>query len=242
MQLNKPKIILVGAHGRMGKEAAKAITEDKGLTMAAAVTKEDSLQQVINSANANIMLELTGPSTVFTHAKLAINNDLFCIIGASGLKQEQILYLQQACKEKQLGACIIPNFSIASALMSVCSRQIAKYLKEATIVERHHAAKIDAPSATAKHTAQQIAKEYKHKTNQNLTCYYEDGIPIHSIRSSGVIAQQEVFFGQPGETLSINHTTMQRSAFMPGLIMCCHRVLQLKEMIIGLEALMDLDS
>ena len=242
MQASKAKILLVGPQGKMGKEAVKAINKDPELTLVATVSREERLAEVIASTDANIMVELTGPRAVFEHAKLAIDKGLHCVVGASGLEKIQIENLQKRCHEKQLGGCIIPNFSIASALMSVCSRKIAKYLKEVSIIERHHVAKVDAPSATAKHTAQQIAKEYTEKRKEDLECYYEDGVPIHSIRSSGVVAQQEVFFAHPGESLSIHHTTMERSAFMPGLIMSCRKVLQLRKMVVGLEELMKLSD
>ena len=235
-----PKILVVGAQGKMGQEALKAINETPGLVLSGTVSRGQSLAKELEKANANIMLELTGPDTVYNHSKLALEKGVSCIVGASGLNPNQVNQLQRLAEDKQLGGCIIPNFSIAATLLMLCAQRIAPFMTEAALVETHHANKKDAPSATAKHTAEMIASAKDYMNEKNILCHYQNNIPIHSVRSAGVVAQQEVFFSQAGESLSIEHTTTDRKAFMPGLIMCCQKVLQLDHLVVGMEMLIDL--
>ena len=235
-----PRILVVGAQGKMGKEAVASISSTPGLELAGTVVKGQSLVDALDKTQANIVLELTGPGSVYTHAKLALERATSCIIGASGLDASQVKELQRIANKQQVGGCIIPNFSIAATLLVLCAQRIAPYMADAAIVEKHHVNKRDAPSATAKHTADKIAATKAYTGHKKIACHYQNTIPIHSIRSAGVVAEQEVFFSQSGESLSIQHITTDRKAFMPGLIMCCQKVLQLNKLVIGMESLIDL--
>jgi 4-hydroxy-tetrahydrodipicolinate reductase len=142
-----------------------------------------------------------------------------------------------------LGGLIAPNFSLAAVLMMQFSAVAGRYLHDVEIIEAHHPQKIDAPSGTAMKTADLIAKSRDISTQssslltEKLPARGElhHGIPIHALRLPGVLAQQDVIFGQHGETLTLTHRTIDRASFMPGLVLACQRVTSLTTLCYGLE-------
>jgi len=230
-------ILVLGADGRMGRLAVKEISSRPDMQVVGALVRGDSLSLASREAKVDVVVDLTGPDSVFGNAHEAMELGLSCVIGASGLTDEQCVQLQNLAAKKQLGACIIPNFSIAAVMMIKMAKLCADKFADVSIIERHHRAKKDAPSATAKHTAAMVAKYRKPHllVTPSVSCYEESGISIHSIRSDGVVAEQEVLFGQSGESLSLTHVTHDRQAFMPGLLLCCQKVRALNHLVIGLE-------
>ena len=242
------RVIVNGAMGKMGKIAVEAINKHRDFELVASLSRADDLQDSIIHAGAEIVIELTNAHCVYTNALTIINNGAHPVIGASGLLPAQIQHLIDLCNKKTLGGIIAPNFSIAAILMMNFAAMAARFLSEVEIVEIHHQQKLDAPSATAMKTAEMISASrgvQKHKlileellTGARGATHYD--VNIHSLRLPGVVARQDVIFGGSGETLSISHNSIDRSAFMPGIILACESVQKLDQMHYGLEYLLGL--
>jgi len=245
----KIKVLVNGAHGRMGKMSVQAIQKESDFEVVAQCGRGDNLEQAIVTTHPDVVLELTLPECVYENALLMVKHHVHPVIGASGLTFSQIETLEQICLEKKLGGIIAPNFSLASALMIQCTQKVAKYLPQAEIIEMHHDGKIDAPSATAIKTAQVIssARESNLSSAEPTTkrmgslAYGEAhfGIPIHSIRLPGFVAHQRVLFGGEYESLTIQHDSLGRECFMPGVLFSCRKVLSLNQLIYGLDHLLE---
>lgn len=245
-------VIINGAQGRMGSEAVIAINNTDNLKLLAGLTKEDNLVENINTLKPDVVLDLTNANSVYENTKNIIQSGSCPVIGSSGLLEEQITELQILAKEHNINGIIVPNFSIGAVLMMHFSRIAAKYFDQAEIIERHHPNKLDAPSGTAIRTADLIAantankdqnslanNQYKELIPHALGANYKN-IPIHSLRLSGSVAHQTVIFGGTDETLSLQHDSIHRKSFMPGVVLACQKVQYLNGLNIGLECLLEL--
>jgi 4-hydroxy-tetrahydrodipicolinate reductase len=240
------RILINGASGRMGKTTVTAIRQDSAFELVGETHSTDDLKKTIQATQANVVVDFTNAAVVFENSKKIIAADAHPVIGTSGLLPNQIKELQEICAKKQFGGIIAPNFCISALLMMRFSEQAAYYFSEVEIVETHHEKKLDAPSSTAIKTAEMIASKRKknpvhkaiHETLPGARGATKDQIPIHSLRLPGFLAKQDVIFGHLGGSLVITHETIDRNAFMPGVILACKKVLNLKELIYGLEALL----
>jgi 4-hydroxy-tetrahydrodipicolinate reductase len=240
------RVIVNGATGKMGILACQTLETHKDFDLVGCLTKKDNLHQAIETLSAEIVIDLTRADCVYENTRTIIHQGAKPIIGTSGLLAHQIKELTAECERQQLGGIIVPNFSIAAVLMMIFSAKAAEYLSEVEIIEMHHQQKLDAPSGTALKTAEMIATARTNPKNVlNLKelvsgargAAHHD-INIHSLRLPGVLARQEVLFGNLGETLSITHSSIDRSCFMPGIILACQKVMGLRTLIYGLEHLL----
>lgn len=240
------RVLVNGASGRMGKTAVMAIRQDSALELVGETNSTDDLKQAIRANRANVVVDFTNASVVFENSKMIIETNAHPIIGTSGLLPHQIKELQEICAKKQLGGIIAANFCISALLMMRFAEQAAKYFSEVEIIETHHEKKLDAPSGTAIKTAEMIADARKtnpqpkkvHETLAGARGACKDQIPIHSLRLPGFLAKQDVIFGHLGGNLVITHETIDRQAFMPGVLLACKKVVGLKKLIYGLESLL----
>jgi 4-hydroxy-tetrahydrodipicolinate reductase len=241
------RVIVNGAHGKMGMMAAETINNHPDFELVAGLSRKDDLPLTIAATKAQIVIDLTRADCVYTNALAIINSGAHPIIGTSGLLSEQIEHLKYLCATKQLGGIIAPNFSIGAVLMMRFAALASRYLPDVEIIEAHHQQKFDAPSGTAMKTAEMIAAARKSPKNESPNHELvpgargglHHGIPIHSLRLPGVIAKQEVMFGNVGETLTIMHNSIDRTCFMPGIILCCQKVQQLQTLYYGMEQILD---
>lgn len=240
------RILVNGALGKMGQEVVKMVQSDSAFTLAGGVDKNDNLAEAIKKTNAQVVIDFTHPSVGFQNSKTIIETGAHPIIGTTGFTTEQITELKKLCASKQIGGVVAPNFSIGAVLMMKYARDAAKYFPAVEIIELHHDRKADAPSGTAIKTAEMIA-EIKNKTaakvTEKITVEGARGgvhhdIHIHAIRLPGIVADQQVIFGNDGETLTLAHRTVHREAFMPGVHLACQKVLGLNELVYGLEHLL----
>ena len=246
----KSRVIVNGAQGKMGSLACETIQNHPAFQLVASIGHGDDLQRAIIDTKAHIVIELTRADCVYENSLTIIKNNVHPVIGASGLLPEQIQTLQNLCEKQQLGGIIVPNFSIGAVLMMRFAAAAAHFLPEVEIIEAHHQQKLDAPSGTAMKTAEMIAAARRSKKNQLPLKELLQGargashhdVNIHSLRLPGVLARQQVIFGNIGETLSITHDSIDRSSFMPGVILACKEVLKLNSLYYGLERLLDLDT
>jgi 4-hydroxy-tetrahydrodipicolinate reductase len=193
------------------------------------------------------MVDFTRPDVVFQNAKTALELKVAPVVGTTGLTAEQKEELKKISEANNTPIFIAPNFAIGAVLMMLMSKQAAKYLPNVEIIELHHDKKLDAPSGTAVQTAEMI-REVRKSMKQGHPDEKEklegargaeiDGMRIHSVRLPGFVAHQQVIFGGLGETLTIRHDSMDRASFMPGVVLACKKVLNLKGMTVGLDKLL----
>lgn len=237
------RILVNGAQGKMGQEAVKMIQSQQDLACVGSADKGDDLSSLIQQTKAQIVVDFTHPTVGFDNTKTIINANARPVIGTTGFSAQQIAELKQLCANKKLGGIIAPNFSIGAVLMMKYAQDAAKYFPQIEIIELHHDRKADFPSGTAIKTAEMMAA-VKQKAPANVAekaildgargAVYDD-IHIHSIRLPGLVADQQVIFGGAGETLTIAHHTIHREAFMPGVALACRKVMELHELVYGLE-------
>lgn len=245
--MNTPiNIIINGANGKMGRTTIAAITHEKDLQLIAATTRDDDLISAIKKNHTDVVIDFTTPTSVFENTQKIIDAGARAVIGTTGLSQEQIKILSDKCKKKKIGAIIAPNFSIGAILMMKYAQDAANYFNDVEIIEYHHAQKKDAPSGTAKKTAEFISQTKKEKnTSAKIDLQLKNNpargknhceIPIHSVRLNGVFANQQVIFGGNGEIFTLQHIASDRNAMMPGLFLCCRKVMGLNELVYGMES------
>lgn len=236
-------ILINGAFGKMGQETVRAIQDAQDFNLVAQLGTKDDLKANLLSIQPKIAIDFTTPHVVYENLLTMIECHVCPIVGTTGLTTEQIQYLKTLCAAKNLGGIIAPNFSIAAILMMQYAKDCIRHLPHAEIIELHHEKKQDAPSGTAIKTAElmnearaQVAPIPRGKELlAGARGADQQGIPIHSIRLPGLLAHQEIIFGNEGETLTFRHDTLNRKAFMPGVLLACRKVLSLKELIYGLE-------
>jgi len=240
-------VIVNGAQGKMGQLACQAIQKHPEFELLAGLGRSDDLAQTISDLDASIVVDLTRADSAYQNTLTIIRQGAHPVIGTSGLMDAEIQELRARCAAKKLGGLIVPNFSIAAVLMMQFAAKAAYYLPEVEIVEAHHPAKAEAPSGTALKTADVIAKA-RTRTPQVPRCQeivpgalgaLHQDVRIHSLRLPGTLAQQDVIFGQLGETLTLRHQTIDRLSFMPGVLLACQKVQSLEELVYGLDACLD---
>ena len=234
------KVIINGAQGKMGKTTVDSITKESDLQLVAQTSRHDKLGAVIKQHHADVVIDFTSPENIFKRTQTIIENNARPVIGTTGLTLEQIKILQKQCREKSLGGIIAPNFSLTAILMMRYAHDAAKYFPDAEIIEMHHAQKVDAPSGTAKKTAE-LMQNARHSITDNQP--HQDlargenyqGVTIHSVRMPGLVAHQIVMFGGQDETLTIRQDSISRKSFMPGVFLSCRKVIALDHLVYGLE-------
>jgi 4-hydroxy-tetrahydrodipicolinate reductase len=244
------KVAVLGAKGRMGTEASAAIRDAKDLELVAQLDLGDSLDQLVTSG-AQVVVDFTHPDAVMKNLEFAITNGINVVVGTTGFDDAKLAKLKTLlAANPKVGALIAPNFALGAVLMMQFSQVAAKYFESVEIIELHHANKVDAPSGTAIRTAQMITDVRKQKSKAAMPDATKDAIagargatvgdvPIHSVRSHGYVAHQEVIFGDPGETLSIRHDSINRAGFMPGVLLGVREVVKHPGLTVGLEKFME---
>ena len=242
------RVIVNGAHGKMGALACQTLEAHPDFQLVARLTRGDDLRGAIHSTRAELVIDLTRADCVYENTRAIIEEGAHPVIGSSGLLAEQIHALTTLSDKKKLGGIIVPNFSIACVLMMRFAAQAARLLPDVEIIESHHPQKVDAPSGTAIKTAEMIALARANNPTSTHSSVKEllpgargathHKIPIHSLRLTGILANQQVIFGNTGETLTLTHNSLDRSSFMPGLILACQKVQALKTLFYGLEHLL----
>jgi 4-hydroxy-tetrahydrodipicolinate reductase len=241
MNTPKIKVIVNGAFGKMGLLACEALQSDARFELIAQLGRQDNLEAELRYHSADLILDLTQADCVWDNCQNYLKYPIRFVIGTSGLEPIQISTLADICKQKKQGAAIIPNFSIGAVLNIHFAKLAAKWFDAVDIIEMHHHHKIDSPSGTAIHTAHEILKAKSDWPEMNLTpqagrqSFIENKIPIHSVRMQGLLAVQQVLFGQTGETINLSHQIIDRKAYMPGILLSCEQVMQQDDLVVGLD-------
>lgn len=244
------KVAVLGAKGRMGAETCRAITSAPDLDLVAQIDLGDSLDQ-LKSSGAQVVVDFTHPDAVMKNLEYAISNGINVVVGTTGFTSEKLSMLKSwLAAQPKVGALIAPNFGLGAVLMMQFAAQAARYFETVEIIELHHPDKADAPSGTASRTAElitQARKDANRSAMPDKTSSALDGargakvgdVPIHSVRLRGLVAHQEVLLGDQGETLSIRHDSIDRSGFMPGVLLAVREVVNRPGLTFGLENYMD---
>jgi len=244
------KVAVLGAKGRMGAETVAAIESTSDLILSSALDLGDSLDQLIKTGT-EVIVDFTHPDSVMKNLEFAITNGIHVVVGTTGFDDKKLSELKNLLsKNTKVGALIAPNFGLGAVLMMQFSQKAAQYFESVEIIELHHANKVDAPSGTAIRTAELITdarKQSKKGAMPDASKTIIPGargakvgdVPIHSVRSHGYVAHQEVIFGDAGETLSIRHDSINRAGFMPGVLIGVRNVAKHPGLTVGLENYME---
>ena len=245
------KVAVLGAKGRMGAESVKAIKAASDLELVAELDLGDSLE-ILKRNGAQVIVDFTHPDAVMKNLEFSINNGINVVVGTTGFDEKRLQQVQEWLNSNpKVGAVIAPNFGLGAVLMMQFAAKAARYFESVEIVELHHPEKADAPSGTAARTAELITQErvaanrpaMPDKTSTSLPGARGakvGDVPIHSVRLRGLVAHQEVLLGDQGETLSIRHDSIDRTGFMPGVLLAVREVVNRPGLTFGLEHLMEL--
>ncbi len=199
------------------------------------------------AGNGAVLVDFTHPKVVYEHTRCSIAYGVHPVIGTTGLTTNQLDELMTFSTKASIGGAIIPNFSVGMVLLQQAAASAANFYDHAELTESHHNQKADAPSGTCIKTAEiieeidKIYNESKVTEAESITCSRggrrESGLRIHSVRLPGIVAQQQVIFGSQGETYTLIHNTIDRSAYMPGVLLTIKKVRALESIVYGLERL-----
>ena len=235
-----------GAAGRMGVLTCEAVQSTPDLELNGRFAPGHGFDTAGALANSDVVVEFSRADAVMDNLATWREMGRNVVVGTSGFDEARLRDLQALWGDSTQRCLVVPNFSLGAVLMMSLAEQAAPYFTAAEIVEMHHDRKIDAPSGTALATAARIkpsgqrAVESK-ESSLGARGAEVDGVWIHSIRLPGLLAHQEVLFGNPGEVLTIRHDTTDRTAFVPGILLAIRSVEKLEPGISrGLEGLMGL--
>jgi 4-hydroxy-tetrahydrodipicolinate reductase len=245
------RVGVLGARGRMGAQTCRAVDAAEDLDLVAMVDVGDWLFSVAD-AGAQVVVDFTHPDVVMDNIRWCIDEGIHCVVGTTGFDADRIATLRGWVeKAPEVGVIVAPNFAIGAVLSMRFAQLAARFYESVEIIELHHPRKVDAPSGTAARTAELVAAaraEAGVADAPDATTTALDGargaavagIPVHSVRLSGLVAHQEVLFGTEGETLSIRHDSLDRVSFMPGVLLAVRAVAGRPGLTVGLEALLGL--
>ena len=237
------KVAVVGSRGRMGQEVVRAVEEVNDCDLVSAIDIGDGLETL---ASADVIVDFTTPDAVMQTLEYCIGRGIHCVVGTTGFDGERIDQVRAWCADNPfVGVIIAPNFSVGAVLMMRFAAEASAYFESVEIIELHHPDKVDAPSGTSRFTAEMIAESRAAAglgAGPDATTVEAlgargamvDGIRIHSVRARGLVAHQEVVLGGVGETLTIRHDSLDRSSFMPGVLLAARRVRSHPGLTLGL--------
>ena len=243
------RVGVLGAKGKVGATMVAAVEAAEDLTFTAGVDAGDPLSQFTDS-RTEVVIDFTHPDVVMDNLNFLIDNGIHAVVGTTGFTDERLQQVQTWLDASRTTAVLIaPNFAIGAVLSMHFAKQAARFFESAEVIELHHPHKADAPSGTAARTARLIAEARKalppnpDATSTGLAGARGadvDGIPVHSVRLAGLVAHQEVLFGTQGETLTIRHDSLDRTSFVPGVLLAVRAVREHPGLTVGLEPFLDL--
>lgn len=248
---NPIRVGVLGARGRVGTEVCKAVDAAEDMELVAMVDAGDWMFNVAD-ADAEVVVDFTHPDVVMDNVRFCVDQGIHAVVGTTGFTESRLAQVREWLAPKpDLGVLIAPNFAIGAILSMRFAAMAARFYESVEIVELHHSRKADAPSGTAVRTAAVIAAARAQAgmgpppdaTTRDLPGARGadvGGIRVHAVRLSGLVAHQEVLLGTEGETLTIRHDTLDRSSFMPGVLLAVRAVPTRPGLTTGLEPLLDL--
>lgn len=243
------RVGVLGAKGKVGTTMVEAVQAAEDLTFTAGVDAGDPLS-LLTDSGTEVVIDFTHPDVVMDNLEFLIANGIHAVVGTTGFTDERLATVREWLDAKPGAAVLIaPNFAIGAVLCMHFAQQAARHFESVEVIELHHPHKADAPSGTAARTARLIAEARKDMPpNPDATSTGlegargadVDGVPVHSVRLAGLVAHQEVLFGTRGETLTIRHDSLDRTSFVPGVLLAVRRVAERPGLTVGIEPLLDL--
>jgi 4-hydroxy-tetrahydrodipicolinate reductase len=243
---------VLGARGKVGSEVSRALSAIDDFELVAEIDVDDDLEQLV-AARAEAVVDFTHPDAVMANLEFCIGHGINAVVGTTGFDEQRLATVRGWLERSpQTGVIVAPNFSIGAVLMMRFAATAAPFFESVEVVELHHPDKADAPSGTARRTAQMIAAARRAAglpaVPDATTTALEgargadvDGIRVHGLRVRGLVAHQEVVLGGAGETLTIRHDSLDRASFVPGVLTALRAVADRPGLTVGLEDLLDLD-
>jgi 4-hydroxy-tetrahydrodipicolinate reductase len=260
------RVLVAGAAGKMGSEVVRAVSAADGMEVVACVdpgaagTSVDTgvpgvtiecvagLAEIIAEYDPDVLVDFTHPTVVEGNLRIALAAGVDCVVGTTGVSEERLAELAMLAPENTT-LFFAPNFAIGAVLMMRFAEAAARYMPHVEVTELHHDRKADAPSGTAIRTARMIAAARESAPEvpgrgtelpgmEGARGAVVDGVHVHSVRLPGLVAHQEVLFGGQGQTLTIRHDSIDRTSFMPGVVLAVREVGSHRGLVVGLEKLM----
>jgi 4-hydroxy-tetrahydrodipicolinate reductase len=264
--MEKIKVVVHGAAGRVGQEVVKAVSQEPGMQLVGAVDVKASAPElvlpegagkvpystdfkaILTACKPDVVVDFTVAKASMPAVRIAADMGVSLVIGTTGFSAGELAEMEKLAKSKKIGIVIASNFALGAVLMMHLSKIAGKFMDHAEIIELHHDKKLDAPSGTAKSTAQAMVeargKAFLPPSAQGAASASRGeetgGINIHAVRLPGLMAHQEVIFGSAGQTLTIRHDTINRECYMPGVLMAVKEIVKRKSYIYGLDKLLGL--
>ncbi|QYH36463.1 4-hydroxy-tetrahydrodipicolinate reductase [Salinibacterium sp. M195] len=239
------KVAVVGASGRMGMFISDVVERAEDFSLVASLNSRSDLSEMLE---ADVVVDVTEPSVSPSVVEFATSHGKNVLVGTSGWSEDRIQRVKSSLTElPDVGVIFIPNFSLGSALATSFAAAAARYFDSIEIIESHHAGKVDSPSGTAVRTAELMA-DARHERGPAAAPHHDQrargeqvaGIPVHSLRLTGVVAHQQVIFGGPGEVLTIDHRTMSQESYEAGILLGLRAIITSRGVTVGLDELIDL--
>jgi 4-hydroxy-tetrahydrodipicolinate reductase len=243
------RVGVLGARGRMGLEVCRAVDAADDLELVAMIDQGDWLFNAAD-AGAQVLVDFTTPDVVMDNLHWGVDQGINMVVGTTGFTEQRLDRVRSWLSHKpEVGVLIAPNFGIGAVLMMQFAARAARFFESVEIIERHHPRKLDAPSGTAQHTARLIAAARAEASLGPMPDATKEemagargadveGVRVHAVRASGLIAHQEVLFGTAGETLTIRHDSLDRASFMPGVLLAVRSVVSRPGLTVGIDELL----
>ena len=240
------KVGVLGAKGRVGSAVCEGVNAAEDLELVAQVDQGDDLQMLVD-AGAEVVVDFTTPGSVMGNLEFTTANGIHAVVGTTGFDEERIAQVREWTGREGAGHVLIaPNFAISAVLAMSFARQAARFFDSAEVVEYHHPHKLDAPSGTAIHTAQGIAEARKEAglgpipdaTEQSLDGARGadvDGVRVHGVRMTGMVAHEDIIFGAQGQSLTIRQDSYDRTSFVPGVLVGVREIAGHPGLTVGLD-------
>ncbi len=246
------KVGVLGGRGRVGSAVCRAVEAAEDTDLVAVVDLDDEPDALV-TAGAEVVVDFTHPDAVMDNLEFCIDHGIHAVVGTTGFDEERLATVRGWLERSPgTGVLVAPNFAIGAILMMRFAAVAAPFYESVEIVELHHPDKADAPSGTARRTAELIAAARRQAgappvpdaTTTSLDGARGadvEGIRVHGLRVRGLVAHQEVILGGEGETLTIRHDSLDRASFTPGVLTGVRRIASRPGLTVGLEAFLDLD-
>ncbi|MFE1513702.1 4-hydroxy-tetrahydrodipicolinate reductase [Corynebacterium bovis] len=247
------RVGVLGAHGRVGTAVVAAVEAREDLELSAALDSGDDLQQLVDSGT-EVVVDFTVPDAVMDNVGFCVRHGIHAVVGTTGWTAERYETVRGWLADAPgVGVLVAPNFAISAVLTMHLARIAAPHFESAEVIELHHPNKKDAPSGMAVHTAEGIAAARAEAglgaqpdaTEQSLDGARGadvDGVPVHAVRMTGMVAHEQVIFGTTGQSLTIRQDSYDRESFVPGVLLGIDRIASTPGLTVGLEHVLGLDS
>ncbi|SMG11341.1 dihydrodipicolinate reductase [Corynebacterium pollutisoli] len=240
------KVGVLGAKGRVGSAVCEGVNAAEDLELVAQVDQGDDLQMLVD-AGAQVVVDFTTPGSVMGNLEFTTAHGIHAVVGTTGFDEERLAQVREWTGREGAGHVLIaPNFAISAVLAMSFAQQAARFFDSAEVVEYHHPHKLDAPSGTAIHTAQGIAEARKEAglgpipdaTEQSLDGARGadvDGVRVHGVRMTGMVAHEDIIFGAQGQSLTIRQDSYDRTSFVPGVLVGVREIAGHPGLTVGLD-------